>query len=68
MTICRYPPHDWEAALDEFDDEPIETCADPLGVGGTEAVIRHDPSLGNMLIPFFVLFAFAVGAFLAYLI
>jgi hypothetical protein len=27
--------------LDEFDDDPIETCADPLGVTGTEAVIRH---------------------------
>jgi hypothetical protein len=41
MTPCRYPPHDWETALENFDEEPIETCADPLGVGGTEAVIRH---------------------------
>ena len=72
-------PFDWEGALDRFDDyltdeevrtrrERIErSCADALGVSGAEAIARHDPSLGNMLIPFFVVLAFAVGGLLAYL-
>ena len=67
---------DWEGALDRFDDHlPTDevrarrdvVCADALGASGAEAVAQHDPSLGNMLIPFFVLFAFAIGGLLAYL-
>lgn len=45
-------------------DTPV--IADPLGAGGAETFAKHDPSLGSMLIPFMVLFAFAVGWFLAY--
>ncbi len=41
-------------------------CADPLGVEGTEAFAMYGPSLGSMLIPAWVLLAFATGWFLAY--
>lgn len=49
------------AALDR-----MASIHDPLGAGGAEDFTRHGPSLGSMLIPAFVLLAFAAGWFLAY--
>lgn len=53
------------ATLDRMARVPV-ACGDALGVGGVETFAKHGPSLGSMLIPFMVLFAFAVGWFLAY--
>lgn len=70
--MIRYPLalDEHEESFDHLTDDEEHARAlahsDPIGISGAELAAR-DPSLGNMLIPAYVLFAFAVAGLLAYL-